>query len=434
MPCLKINKPPPRGHTETRSPPRPPTANYKSKNKSVDISTPVLQDTTNKQSNTSSAKSLFAKFTGRGSASYTEDSNSIPPPKMTLISKPQPAPPPKTEFKPSPKPALKPVPKPPAKPQNSNSSLSAMVHDPIVKKDSFNNKDKEISKPVLISTTNRSSMAFVRDNSFENNNKGVTPPVPPHAAKKRDSSGAPPRPTSLPPQPHKLKFSSEDKKDSRKSVVDPNPKSPPRPPPPNFTEISLADPPQKSSEPPRRKIFDKAKYRIEAEGSDDDLPLAKNRSPAGDRKKVSDSEAKSLRPLLSTNKAKTSIEKKLSKPEMPARGKVPLSSQSSNSPRVISSKPHVSRHASNSSGSPRTSSSSVKRQLTAQDSDSSVQESPAVAHIKAMFDSMDVGSKPLEGSSSGGAAVTRTNSGGNGDRPRPPPKPGASSKFRSVNV
>ncbi|KAK3094656.1 hypothetical protein FSP39_004580 [Pinctada imbricata] len=426
LPCLSLQseKPPPRSPPNKRAPPKPPAASYKPKNKSVDISTPVLQTSTNKQSG-SPSKSLFSKFTSKGASSYTEE-NTIPPPTMTLISKPQPAPPPKVEFKPSPKPAPKPVPKLPAKPQNSNTS--AIVHDPIVKKDSFN---REISKPVLISTTDRRSMAFARENSFENGrstndeSQVAPPPIPPHTAKKRESSTAPLRPTSMPPQPQKLKFADdeESKRESRKSMAGSGLKSPPRPPPPNvnFTDISTAK--SKAGEPSSRKIIDKAKYRIEAESAEDKLPRVKNRSPAVDKRKKTDSDSKSLKPLLSTNNDKTSIAKNSRKPDSTSsRGKPSISKQSSFPSQSIPPKPSVTKQMSNPSR--------AAKPLTSQASDASTQESPAVAHIKAMFDSMDIGSKPIGGPST----VTRTNSGGNGDRPRPPPKPGAGSKFRSVNV
>lgn len=257
--------PPPPGSTGGQEP-KATTAMVRNGYVSVEISPPVLQDSTPNQSQASShtikmnkqskppparqvnmetpkrgesmeprtqktSQSAFSKILNRSN----EDNLSFPS-FSKLLSRS------KNESSP------KPSPKPPLKQQSSNPLFQPT--DPIVKKDSFN-RDKEISKPVLISTTDRRSKAFVKDASsdslgddrgFSFADSSIPPPPAPgprQATPRRNRVTRPPRPTSLPPQPNKGKQRKEaEKQQARKSVVDPGARSPPRPPPPNLNNQS----------------------------------------------------------------------------------------------------------------------------------------------------------------------------------------------------
>ncbi|XP_033757485.1 LOW QUALITY PROTEIN: disintegrin and metalloproteinase domain-containing protein 12-like [Pecten maximus] len=271
LPTIKLasrNKrqppPPPRpgtgGGGGTREP-KQTSAMMRNGNVSVEISSPVLQDSTPNQSQSSSHTLKIGKKpqplpTRQVHAPNTQEPTQSDKPKSSfskminrsadssfqsfskLLNRSKDKPPP---AEPSPKPPLK----------NVTSNPMFQPTDPIVKKDSFN-RDREISKPVLISTTDRRSKAFVIDHGSDNleedhgfsfADSSISPPPPPaprQAAPRRNRAGrAPPRPTSLPPQPLKEKLRKEEEKHlARKSVVDPGAKSPPRPPPPNVTNQS----------------------------------------------------------------------------------------------------------------------------------------------------------------------------------------------------
>ncbi|XP_071168228.1 zinc metalloproteinase-disintegrin-like BmMP [Mytilus edulis] len=288
------------------------------------------------------------------------------------------------------------------------SAPDLLKHDPIVKKDSFN---KEISKPVLISTTDRRSKAFVRESSNEKlkdaNKNNLSPPVPPHAALKPSHSDPPlrppPRPTSMPPPSDNDK---KEKKSLRKSIVDAAQKSPQRPPPPrsnfNTTSFNLGN---EQFDPNKRK---KEKDKPETSGPPAITkfkPEKKNSTNAAKtfiELKKTDNAAEAKKPL----KVPSELKDKLSRPVLKPRDK-PSSSKTGDKP------------SSSKAGDKKNSSSSGHKLISSRDQSKSEEgtDKPSVAAMKAMFDQND--SPKMSGQ-------------GAGNRPRTGPKPG--SKVRSVNV
>lgn len=311
-------------------------------------------------------------------------------PKQAL--KPLPKPPgesiPKTQPKSSPKPPVKPLidlkssPKPALKPPVSK-QLSNTSHEGLTKKDSFN---REISQPVLISTTDRRSKAFVKDPNFEKfkdiekPTQEEAPPVLPHVMIKRNPSNeagkkTPARPTSMPPVQRE-----KNSKENRKSAIQTDLKSPERPPPPLFSRksnIQSSDIESTNSAGNPRTNFDKSRYKIDSEKEGE----SSNKNFVNDKV------------LLS----------KHSVPKTKPSGDMKLGSRIENKGKPSNSKSHKPLPAL----PPK-----VEEAPKSQDS---------VSMIKAMFDEMKVGDLSRNGSSAE-------------DRPRPPPKPGSGSKVRSVNV
>lgn len=288
------------------------------------------------------------------------------------------------------------------------SAPDLLKHDPIVKKDSFN---KEISKPVLISTTDRRSKAFVRESSNEKlkdaNKNNLSPPVPPHAALKPSHSDPPlrppPRPTSMPPPSDNDK---KEKKSLRKSIVDAAQKSPQRPPPPrsnfNTTSFNLGN-----------EQFDPNKRKKEKDKPESSAPPAISKFKP--EKKNSTNAAKTFMELKKTDnaaeakkplKVPSELKDKLSRPVLKPRDK-PSSSKTGDKP------------SSSKAGDKKNSSSSGHKLISSRDQSKSEEgtDKPSVAAMKAMFDQND--SPKMSGQ-------------GAGNRPRTGPKPG--SKVRSVNV
>lgn len=275
-----------------------------------------------------------------------------------------------------------------------NSAPDLLKHDPVMKKDSFN---KEISKPVLISTTDRRSKAFVRETSNEKlkdaNKNVLPPPIPPHAALKPTRSDPPlrppPRPMSMPPQPEKVK---DEKTKSRKSVVEAEQKSPERPPPPSSSlkpsvENKTKNKPKTAFNPNKRmKENDKPTFSI---SSSESSPAVTKFKP---EKKTSTNAAKSSIELKKTDSA-SDAHKEGSAIRLPAELKRKITRPAPNVPSMqvqSSSGEHVDQGKEDSQ--------------------------PSVAAVKAMFDQKE---SPTFGRSTG-------------FKPRPSPKPG--SKVRSVNV
>lgn len=276
------------------------------------------------------------------------------------------------------------------------SAPDLLRHDPIVKKDSFN---KEISKPVLISTTDRRSKAFVRESSNEKlkdaNKNVLTPPVPPHAALKPSYSDPPmrppPRPMSMPPRSEKVK---DEKKKLRKSVVEIEQKSPERPPPPPCSSAKPTA--QKETVSQVKVTFDPNKRKKEKD------------KPSFASKTDSSSAVTKFKPekKISTNAAKSSIELKKTDTVVEAKkggSAIRLSTELKSKMNRPTPKVRDKQGKSSSTVPEKTSQGQ-------EDSQSSV------AAMKAMFDKKE---SPTIGRSLG-------------NRPSPSPKPG--SKVRSVNV
>lgn len=277
------------------------------------------------------------------------------------------------------------------------SAPDLLRHDPIVKKDSFN---KEISKPVLISTTDRRSKAFVRESSNEklkDTNKNVLPPpVPPHSALKPSHSDPPmrppPRPMSMPPKSEKVK---DEKKKLRKSVVQTEQKSPERPPPPPYSSVKPTA--QKEAVSQVKVTFDPNKRKKE-----------KDKPSSFALKTDSSSAVTKFKPekKTSTNAAKSSIELKKTDTVVEAK----KGGSAIRLPAELKRK--MNRPTPTVRDKQGKSSSTVPENLSQEKEDSQ----PSVAGMKAMFDQKE---SPTIGRSLG-------------NRPSPSPKSG--SKVRSVNV
>ena len=488
--------PPPPSYSEAThkpkrppSQPRPSTAVARNGAVCVEmISTPVLQDSTNKQSENSpyigkQAKSLaFKKFLNR-------------------------------EKEDSPKTSPKPLPKPPIK---RNDSDTTKQNASVVKKDSFN---REISDPVLISTTDRRSKAFVKDFKVDANANGddngisitANPPQLPTnspnsiVTRKSSSDRVPPRPTSMPPAPRRERSR---KQENRKSALSPpRPPNPPQPPPhlppPHALKPSEAQQqfgragettrlnlnpnlfkPRKEEEDHAtdspRVFFDRSKVHGDSKKKSAS-PYTQTQYPQlGQKLSTSNSKANN-KSGPSTNSVKDIFElKKVSKPpgvhnmsgdstkngryvpsQRPTATK-PVPHSRDIKPKTSVNKPSDVHAALNRQGVPskpsdlvskgrkplpkQSSSASVtsetsRKPLPKQSSSASITSettgdvpvSSGVAAISAMFDDMDVGQSlkmsDHDSSPESGASFSRKpnsiNSGDSEDRPRPPPKPGS---------
>ncbi|XP_056006417.1 disintegrin and metalloproteinase domain-containing protein 12-like isoform X2 [Ostrea edulis] len=309
--------------------------------------------------------------------------------------------PPSAALKPSsPATALKPVAR-----QNSNPS-----NQPVTRQDSSSSGNgvpmrkervtREISNPVLISTTDRRSQAFVH----EIKDGQLVPPVPAHS--NRSSSGSsssgqsPSRPKSMPLQAQKLAFLGDQK---QKAAEEPILKSPQRPPPSYEEYVKKKGPAEKKSgQTPRLGTSDEVTF-----------PLAKNRNPI---------------PKFGSNLKEESSRKPLL-PKVKSFGKV------TEQPDSNDRKPKPSRSPPKPGMKLPKKQAQASSSLETADSFEKLQEAPAVAHIKAMFDSMDVGKKSVFGSDSSlGQLGTKSQPVTGDTRPKPSPKPGSGSKVRSVNV
>lgn len=302
----------------------------------------------------------------------------------------------------------------PAVRQNSNSSNSS----PSVTRQDSNSSGsgvamrkervtREISNPVLISTTDRRSQAFVH----EIKDGQLVPPVPAHVNRNSSSSSSsshsPSRPKSMPLQAQKLAFLGDQ---NQRAAEEPPRTSPQRPPPSYESYLRSVGQPEKKSGPPNR--FESGSSNSSA--SDDvNFPLAKNRNPIpkfGSNSK----EGASGKPLL---------------PKVKSAGYV--TDQPDSNGRKVKPSRSPPKPGKKLPKKPAQASSSLEKT----DSFEKVQEAPGVSHIKAMFDSMDVGKKSMFGSdnSLGQAGIKPPPVTGE-TRPKPSPKPGSGSKFRSVNV
>ncbi|XP_061194629.1 disintegrin and metalloproteinase domain-containing protein 12-like isoform X1 [Saccostrea echinata] len=302
----------------------------------------------------------------------------------------------------SPAPALKPVIRQNSNPSNpsvtrqdSNSSGSGVA----MRKERVS---REISNPVLISTTDRRSQAFVQDKK----DGQLVPPVPAHSNRNSSSSSSsngksPSRPKSMPLQAQKLAFPGDQ---NQKAAEEPILKSPQRPPP-SYEEYLKNKGPADKKAGPSPKLGTEVKDEVT-------FPLAKNRNPVskfGSNLK----EEPSRKPLLPKVKSTGQVM------EQDSNGRRPKPSRSPPKPGMKLPKKPVQASSS----------------LEKTDSFEKVQEAPAVAHIKAMFDSMDVGKKSVFGSDSSlGQVGTKSQPVTGETRPKPSPKPGSGSKIRSVNV
>ncbi|KAL5021626.1 hypothetical protein ScPMuIL_000781 [Solemya velum] len=116
--------------------------------------------------------------------------------------------------------------------------------DQVKKRESFK---ETISKPILISTTDRRSKAFVKDPVVNDDTElgplGDVPPVPPHSVgvlrSKSDCARRPPppRPTSFPPRPNITTDASK-----KSDVISTSLRMPERPPPPPVRPNQLPKP------------------------------------------------------------------------------------------------------------------------------------------------------------------------------------------------
>ncbi|XP_078312682.1 disintegrin and metalloproteinase domain-containing protein 12-like isoform X3 [Crassostrea virginica] len=307
-----------------------------------------------------------------------------------------------TAFKPSsPATALKPVNRQNSNPSNpsvtrqdSNSSGSGVA----MRKERVT---REISNPVLISTTDRRSQAFVQ----EIKDGQLVPPGNRSSSSSSSSSHSPSRPKSMPLQAQKLAFLEDQ---NHRAAEEPPLKSPERPPPSYENYF-------KSKGLQEKKTGLSQKLENGSSGSDEvTFPLAKNRNPIPKFGGKSKDES-SIKPLLHKVKSAGLVTDQLSD----SSGRRPKPSRSPPKPGLKMTK------------KPSQSGTSLEKT----DSFEKVQEAPAVAHIKAMFDSMDVGKKSVFGSDSSiGQAGSKSQPVTGDTRPKPSPKPGSGSKFRSVNV
>lgn len=301
----------------------------------------------------------------------------------------------------------------PAVRQNSNSNSSPSV----TRQDSSSSGNgvamrkervtREISNPVLISTTDRRSQAFVH----EIKDGQLVPPVPAHVNRSSSSSSSsgpsPSRPKSMPLQAQKLAFLGDQ---NQRAAEEPPRTSPQRPPPSYESYLKSVGPSEKKSGPPNRLESGSSN----SSASDDvNFPLAKNRNPIpkfGSNSK----EGASGKPLL---------------PKVKSAGYV--TDQPDSNGRKVKPSRSPPKPGKKLPKKPVQASSSLEKT----DSFEKVQEAPGVSHIKAMFDSMDVGKKSMFGSDNSlGQTGIKSPPVTSETRPKPSPKPGSGSKFRSVNV
>lgn len=295
---------------------------------------------------------------------------------------------------------------------------------------------RDISNPILISTTDRRSKHLVKNDSFTvNQDEGsvetkLAPPVPPHVSLNRSESDTARRNRPLPPRPLSMPESEcgEDLQrsgaGSRKSanLSTQSPRMPDRPPP-----------------PPIKPHFDNTRKNIEDELAKLDQIQIKVPEETDSPRGSPHPKAKDIKP-----KPKPSVGKSLSdpkKPTPPAKNPATKTEDKKTATKQIQrpvfnpkNRPGLSNNSSSSAidkkaGKTSKAVSDTQRKVSTNSLDEDTNTGSAgVSGIAKMFEGQK---KPLLGDKS----VTRTQSHGTPKAPMTPPKPKpGAKKIRSVDV
>ena len=335
--------------------------------------------------------------------------------------------------------ATKPVPLKPAVPKPVISDPKQEEETPVVNIVKKRELTRDISNPILISTTDRRSKHLVKNDSFTvNQNEGgleakLAPPVPAHISLNRSESDAARRNRPLPSRPLSMQESecgedtpATDGKGSRKSAVvsSNSPRMPARPPPPPVKPH--LDNTRRTIEDELAKL-DQINITIPDEGNDSDSGKATAQHPkAKDIKAKPQMHAKKTVPVVKkpVPLSKGAVAKTNSESKVPDR---PIQKPVFN-PK---SRPGLSSNSQSSAIGKKTGKkvTDTQRKVSTDSLDDDSTATPAnVSGIAKMFEGQK---KPLLGDK----GVTRTQSHGAPKAPMTPPKPRpAAKKIRSVDV